>query len=207
MSDSSSSSIPPPGSSLRPRHGGQAADGASRKEPAERAEGKQRAAAALLPGKDGTFDGCVLPPECYRVLFAVSFLIVLPSLYGFVRGHVDLALASTLVFLTSVNYWRRPDYGWRRYLDITVAHFMAVFHWLRSLDSPNYALFNAIFLVGVLAFAAGCAIYHPDRLWESTLLHATCHLLGNVSNLVLYSSDIEKLGEAWFVVGRMPDFS
>eukprot|EP00466_Bigelowiella_natans_P017832 jgi/Bigna1/74632/fgenesh1_pg.30_\ len=155
--------------------------------------------------EDGTFEGCVLPPKCSRVLLCVSWLVPFSSLYGFSRGYFDLGLASACVFVTSVNYWREPKYGWRRSVDIVTVHLVAIYQWMRSLDSPNVMLFNALFLAGVLMFVAGCAVYHPKRVWASTLLHMGCHLLGNASNLVLYASDVEKVTDAWFMVGRLPD--
>lgn len=44
-----------------------------------------------------------------------------------------------MVLFTSVNYWRHPTYGGRRYVDITVVHMCALWQNMRNWDNqePN----------------------------------------------------------------------
>ena len=60
---------------------------------------------------------CILEPDQYNLIFRASFLSLGSSVYAIHNGHYDLALCPGGVFLTSITYWVKPDYSWRRYLD------------------------------------------------------------------------------------------
>ena len=93
----------------------------------------------------------VLYPEQYRQIFRASFLSLLSVAWGIYNGHYLVAtVVPGGVFLTSVNYWRKPTFtSIRRTIDITYVHFATFFQlaWFyRSHNTPLYLffLFSAI---------------------------------------------------------------
>ena len=62
---------------------------------------------------------CILEPEYASCIYRVSFISFLSSIYAIYCECYDLAAVPGGVFLTSVNYWRNPVYGWRRNLDMS----------------------------------------------------------------------------------------
>ena len=61
---------------------------------------------------------CVIKYEHYSYIYRISFLCFFTSIYALHSECYELAAVPGGVFLTSVNYWRRPTYGWRRNLDM-----------------------------------------------------------------------------------------
>jgi hypothetical protein len=64
-------------------------------------------------------DGCVLPlPYKYsKYLFCSSFLMSGTALVTLYYDDGVTSLYYFLLFLTSINFWRRPEHGFRRQLD------------------------------------------------------------------------------------------
>jgi len=67
---------------------------------------------------EGQDHGLALPFRYSTWLFRCAYLCLLSALVAASMGKWDLFLVPLGVGLTSVNYWRRPDYGWRRFIDI-----------------------------------------------------------------------------------------
>ena len=62
----------------------------------------------------------VLPPKFSRILLFTSFGTLATIYKAAITGRKGCAILTTLLLLTSVNYWRNPRYGFRRNLDIFV---------------------------------------------------------------------------------------
>jgi len=134
----------------------------------------------------------ILPPVHYWFLWRLSWLSLLSCGYAIYRGYYDLACVPGGVWLTSINYWRRPDYSWRRYFDITYVYLSLIYQTMRAYDA-EYAIPYYI----ILAFGVGCfpisLYFHKKNQWVSTILHGGVHVFGNISNFVLYSGFIVKI--------------
>jgi hypothetical protein len=64
-------------------------------------------------------EGCSLPLhyKYSKYLFCSSFLMSVTALVTLYYDEGITSLYYFLLFLTSINFWRRPDYGFRRHLD------------------------------------------------------------------------------------------
>ena len=65
---------------------------------------------------------CILEPQQCKLIYKVSFLSLGTSMYAFYNKHYSLSYVTGGVFLTSINYWKHPDYSWRRYVDIFLSY-------------------------------------------------------------------------------------
>ena len=84
-------------------------------------------------------NGCSLYPEQYRLLSYTSCIPAFVSIYGFKRGYWDLASLSLGGAITSVLYWTKPDYSWRRTLDVNFIRAAMLYHCLRGYNTcPLY---------------------------------------------------------------------
>lgn len=54
----------------------------------------------------------ILYPNQSYFIWKVSWLSLISSIYAISQGYNDLAIVPGGVFLTSINYWRDPDYSW-----------------------------------------------------------------------------------------------
>jgi hypothetical protein len=133
---------------------------------------------------------CILYPEQYNLLFQVSFLSLGSSLYALYHGHYSLALCPGGVFLTSINYWRKPDYSWRRYLDMACVYSALMYQLYKAYDSQYNIEYYTVMLFAASFYPLGVYYYKKKQYWHSTYAHGALHVLSNVANVVLYSGEI-----------------
>ena len=133
---------------------------------------------------------CILEPEQYHILWRASFFSLATSLYAIYKGHYNLAFCPAGVFCTSINYWRHPDYSWRRYVDMTYVH-LALLYQLRAASRSEYGNnYYAIMALGACCYQVGVVYFKKKDYWRSTYAHVGLHFIANVGNLVLYSGKI-----------------
>ena len=146
-----------------------------------------------------------LPPSHSRWLFAVSWMSILVSMQCAYYGLWDVLCVPLGVGLNSLNYWRRPDYGWRRYLDIVYVQFAIPFSSYKALHAtePYRTAFFVCLFLGISSFANACRLCsrpasgswrefldkHPRtnrQLKWSTANHFLLHIMCNVGNAALF---------------------
>lgn len=79
----------------------------------------------------------VVAQEYATNIYRVSFLSLLPAYLSFHYQKYDIMLVPLTVFATSINYWRKPTYGWRRNVDIVAVCGSVFFQLSRILDCEN----------------------------------------------------------------------
>ena len=63
----------------------------------------------------------VLLPMSYsysKFLFYSSFSMLISAIIAIIMNDTAVTTYFILLFLTSINYWRRPEYGFRRNIDL-----------------------------------------------------------------------------------------
>jgi hypothetical protein len=131
----------------------------------------------------------ILPKSQANLLFRTSWFSLISCIYAIKVGYYDWSICTGGVFIFSINYWRHPDYSWRRYVDITyvnAALFYQVFtiYYYRAQYRDYYSL---CLLIAVLCYIQGILQYNKKNYVVSTYYHAGLHLFANVANIILYS--------------------
>lgn len=146
-----------------------------------------------LADDDGLYSGLVLPPDQSTFLWNLSWLSLFSGIYGIYQGHYDLVVVPIGVWITSINYWRSPDYGWRRYVDISFVHVSLSYHLFLSLRAEYRFQYWACLGAAVAFYPLGQYLHSKKSRsrWPSTICHGMVHILGNVSNVILYSGKID----------------
>jgi hypothetical protein len=143
------------------------------------------------PHLDGLYHGLLLPRSQYMYLFKTSWLFLASSIYCYQMRHYDYIILPFGVWVTSINYWRKPDYSWRRYVDIFYAHFAVFYQALTAYGAQYQTPFYVIFCLAVISYLFGIYYkvkgYGNGNSWNSTLCHGNAHVLANVGCFVLYS--------------------
>lgn len=127
----------------------------------------------------------ILPEECAYVLWCISWLSCASGTFAVFRGYIDISIVPYSVWLTSINYWRDPDYSWRRYLDIVCVQCALWYQVYRAFGAQYQVEYYGITLLSML-FGCFGILYRHDP-WTSTLFHTSLHVLANLANMVLYS--------------------
>jgi hypothetical protein len=130
------------------------------------------------------------PKEQSNVIFAFSFLIGLSAIYAFYKKQYDIFLVSILIFITSLDHWRDPQYGFRRNLDIFVVSAGFVYLCIRAIIRKiKSRLFWFSFIAVILSFYISWHLYYQGHVWLSTISHCILHICGNMS-VILFCSGI-----------------
>ena len=109
----------------------------------------------------------------YALPFYASFLSLGSALFAVRVGQHPLVPLA--VFLTSINYWRRPTPGIRRTLDMIVVCLGGVY----QLSYPSAAYRISVLVCLVCYFVA--------RRRRSARWHCALHIVANAGNCLLYA--------------------
>ena len=107
-------------------------------------------------------NGCVLHPEQYNLLFKTSFISLLSCIYSFYNGYYEFSVSSGWIFLTSINYWRKPNYSWRRDLDMISVKFALVHHVIRGYNSEYYKYYCIFTFISIFCYKLSC-YFHKKK--------------------------------------------
>jgi len=155
---------------------------------------------------DNLVSQAALPPSHSKWLFAVSWLSVATALLSAHCELWDLLIVPLGVSINSLNYWRKPDYGWRRYLDIVFIQFAIPYSCYKAYEcaEPYRGIYYACLTTGIALFANACRLCscrptdgrwsdffkeHPAearRLAWSTGNHFMLHVMCNAGNVALF---------------------
>ena len=140
------------------------------------------------PDADGLYGGCVLPPGPSAYLWRLSWLSFISAIVALSRGYYNLFFVPLGVWATSILYWWRPDYSWRRYLDIGYVQFALWYQVYRAAKAQNAMAYYVLTFSGVAFFPLGS--YLSASPWSSALCHGMIHILANAANICLYSGAV-----------------
>ena len=129
---------------------------------------------------------CILTEEQYSNIYNTSFLSLGSSIYALHNRQFALALCSGSVFLTSINYWRKPDYSWRRYLDMGVVKSVLLYQLYTAYGSPYMMQYYSLTGAAVGVYGLGVYYYKKNLHWHSTYAHCLLHIVANIANVILY---------------------
>lgn len=132
-------------------------------------------------------------PEYTQLIFRSSFLSILSVISAWNNRCYDNFALASLVMCSSILYWRDPVDGWRRRLDMMAVNGTVLYQVFYSALFIEDIAVRAIYWCIVVS-AIECyllARYYGRVLGDfevASQCHVGLHLLGNVSNLILYNS-------------------
>jgi hypothetical protein len=131
-----------------------------------------------------------LNTEQYSIIYKVSFLSLGSSIYAMYNGYYGMSIYPGGVFLTSVNYWRKPDYSWRRYLDMGYVKYALTCQLYNAYGAQYGREYCAVTFIAVCFYVLGVYYNKKSLYWHSTYAHCMLHIIANIANLILYSGKI-----------------
>jgi hypothetical protein len=135
----------------------------------------------------------ILEEKQYILIYKISYLSLLSSLYAAYNTHYNLALCNGSIFLTSIHYWKKPDYSYRRYLDMIIVKSSVIYQYYIAYNAQYSIIYYIIFTIGLLAYSCGIFYYYKKDYWKSTYAHIILHLMGNIASIILYSGNIKSV--------------
>ena len=135
-------------------------------------------------------NNCMLLSEQSSFLFRSSFMMLLSVGYSYYRGYYDFTISTMMVQIASIVYWHKPEYNWKRNLDMFIAIGSIVYHCIRAYKSECHVQFYSFTTLGTICYFTSWKVYKQNKIWSSVYLHSSVHLLYNIAILSLYSGDI-----------------
>lgn len=132
----------------------------------------------------------ILDREQYTSIYRISHLSLASCAYAIYRNHYHLAIVPGSVFLSSIHYWKKPDYSYRRYLDMIVVKTAAIYQCYMVYNAEYATQYYTILCFGILSYPVGIYYYRKKDYWKSTYAHMLLHVLANIGNIVVYSGYI-----------------
>jgi len=132
----------------------------------------------------------IVNKEQSTLIWRASFLSLASFLYAIYREHYSLALVPGSVFLSSINYWREPDYSWRRYVDMGVVKAAVAYQHYQAYSAEHAAPYYILLTAAMCFYPLGLYYYRMGDHWSSTYAHIILHVIANAGNLYLYSGRI-----------------
>ena len=128
-------------------------------------------------------------------MLCTSSISAFTAIYAIYRGHYISSLAPAGVFITSINYWRHPTYGWRRTLD--VAYVMVGFFFMLAVAyyASNGSRYYIIATLGAACYPISHYFHNNGQEYMGTLMQSYIHILGNLALFVMFSGNIPHMNE------------
>lgn len=132
----------------------------------------------------------IIDKNNYIHMYRTSHLFLISFLYGILRKHYSVSIVPGLIFLGSINYWKNPDYSYRRYLDIGITTSGIIYQNYMAYNAEYANIYYLIFLIGILSYPLGIYYYRRREYWKYTYAHCSLHIIANIGTIVLYSGYI-----------------
>jgi hypothetical protein len=133
-----------------------------------------------------------LKPCQFNIIWHLSWLSLSSSMYAMYKGHYNLAFIPGGVFLTSINYWKKPALSsWERTLDVGYVN-MALLYQLYSVYKNNaenakeYYFFTGL---SMMFYPIGLYYYKKKQYWKHIIFHSGLHIFANIANFILYTGN------------------
>jgi hypothetical protein len=137
----------------------------------------------------------MLTYEQYIILWKTSFLSLISFATACYNKKYYCSLIPLIVFFTSINHWRKPEYSWRRNIDLFCVRTGLVVNLIVAYNSQNYKLFYPVVFAASSCYPISIFLNKRKKIWASVYVHVCLHILGNASCIILYSGDILPLNE------------
>lgn len=110
-----------------------------------------------------------------------------PILYGIYTGKYTVSIPVGITFLTSLNYWRKPEYTWRRTIDVHMSRFTVLYNIYNTLylNSASVPYMYIPFMTScIILYPVGIYYYSKKKYWRFVLSHMGVHLSAAMATIL-----------------------
>jgi len=122
-----------------------------------------------------------------KFLYYLSEIGLITGIAGILNGKIGLGAGVCIGSYLAQNYWRDPQYDWRRVIDMAWLQVLIWSHLWYVRQSHVVIPYIGIQSLGVLCYIAGWQHLKRGNLWRATLYHGAVHLCANGSLMLYYS--------------------
>ena len=128
-----------------------------------------------------------LPYEYSKFLFYSSFSMLIATIISYIMNDIYVTSYFLVLFITSINYWRRPEYGLRRDIDMFMVKFgFCALLWQLCLLKSEFSryILVSIFLCSIFFYIIEhILVYLKSVKW--IVFHMAIHIYASGSALLV----------------------
>lgn len=121
-----------------------------------------------------------------QIICRVSVVCLPSAAYAMYCSVPHMALVPLSVYGSTQIYWRNPQKGWRRNLDIVVVTTCCLYQ-VYEATKASTGFYYFLCVKGVfITFLAGWILHNHGFPWCGMYAHALLHILATIGNFILY---------------------
>jgi len=127
----------------------------------------------------------IVPKSHSRYMCVMSFCSAISGSYAIQQRLIHLSIGPFTIFLTSINYWRKPVYGFRRNFDMVCCFIALSYHILCCIKMQSAFMYCSITTIASICWPLSWYMYNKKHFWTSTIIHSLIHVIANIANIAL----------------------
>jgi hypothetical protein len=122
-----------------------------------------------------------------HLLYKSSYITVIPVCYAIYSKKMGYSISIGSVLCTSLLYWKKPNRGMRRNLDILVVNSVLIYHSYNAIGTKYYREHYFFNMLGILSYFLSWYFQYQNHIFISTIMHSFVHFFSNIGNIYLIS--------------------
>ena len=122
-----------------------------------------------------------------KFLFYSSFSMLISAIIAIIMNDLYITIYFGLLFLTSINYWRKPEYGFRRNIDRLVVYigvFIMLFQACLLKNEMNRYIYLSMGVCAIIFYITEhIMVYFNNSQW--IIFHMTLHIYVSLSVILV----------------------
>lgn len=133
------------------------------------------------------------PEEALIIRNASWLSLIGSSIQWFYYNTRGLSIGTFSVFLTSQLYWKKPTYGCRRTMDMSVVFLVFLYYMYSSFHVENPHLYYVFTGTSICCYYVGWKEYNKGYTKRAAYIHSLIHLFANIANICMSASYTQKI--------------
>jgi len=127
------------------------------------------------------------PDGVYQYIYYTCFLHPICISAAFYYGNITAGILSIILSSTSFMYWYRPLMNsYIRYIDITTACFVVLYHLYISLYTKKKMICTGLILFGMSMYPFSIYLFKLNKIKSAAICHCLIHILCSLGALLTY---------------------
>ena len=127
----------------------------------------------------------LLPANHCKFLRTMSIFTFMSALYGLKKKQYIMASCPFIAVFTSLNYWRKPEYGVRRNIDIAAVITGVSLYYYTSFKTNQQGMYGTTMCICGGLYGLSWCLYNKGYNWLSTISHGAIYVALATANSLL----------------------
>jgi len=139
------------------------------------------------------------PDGIYQYVYSNLFLHTIHIIIGFYCNMYLCSTGAIIIFITSINYWKKPVIkSFARKIDMTCVFIIVPYHYYLSFYTTNKIVSSGMMTIGILNYPLSIYFHNIQYIKTSALCHCLLHIFVSIGCSFMYHNYYtEKNGCKW----------